>query len=74
MTAKFFNAKTGQFVRMINTPQSSIPKKFNFTKSDYYFYKVVLDYDNYEYMVYDTNTLKRVGNTDPIKWYEYINP
>lgn len=74
MTAKFFNAKTGQFTRMLNTPQSSIPKKFNFKKSDYFFYRVILDYEKYEYVVYDTSTSQRVGNTTPIKWYEYINP
>ena len=74
MSAKFFNAKTGQFTRMLNTPQSNIPQKFNFNKSKYFFYKVILDYQNYEYMIYNTNNFKREGCTTPIKWYEYINP
>ena len=74
MTAKFFNAKTGQFTRMLNTPQSSIPKNLILKKSDYFFYRVILDYEKYEYVVYDTSTSQRVGNTTPIKWYEYINP
>jgi len=74
MSAKFFNAKNGQFTRFLNSPQSSIPKKHNFNKSKYYFYRVNIDYENYEYSVYDINTGNRRGNITPIKWYEYINP
>jgi hypothetical protein len=84
MTAKFFNAKKGQFIRMMNQPQSliSTANRFNFDKSTYFYYKVILDYTNYEYSVYSetqqnnqTITLQRIGNTlNPIKWYEYVNP
>jgi len=84
MTAKFFNGKTGQFIRMMNEPQSIFNgnDKFNFDKSQYFYYKVVLDYNNYEYEIYkelpQTNqppSLLRVGNvSNPIKWYEYVNP
>lgn len=84
MTAKFFNAKTGQFVRFMNEPQStfSAGNKFNFNKSQYFYYKVELDFTNYEYQVYkeipqqnQAPTLLRVGDTtNVIKWYEYGNP
>lgn len=73
MSAKFFNAKTGQFVRMLNRPQSEIPNKFNFSKTDYHYYKVILNYENYTYTIYN-NSNNRVGNTNPINWFEYINP
>ena len=74
VSAKFFNAKTGEFVRMMNAPQSSLSRKFNFKKELFFYYKVVLDYDNYEYEVRDTETNLRIGTTSSIKWYEYVNP
>jgi len=75
MSAKFFNAKTGQFVRMMNKKQNSLTKRFTFDKSKYFYYKVMLDYDNYEYEIRNTETDQRVG-TDiyEINWYEYVNP
>jgi hypothetical protein len=84
MTAKFFNGKTGQFIRFMNEPQSIFNgnDKFNFDKSQYFYYKVILDYSNYEYGVYKEQpqlnqppSLVRVGDSaNPIKWYEYVNP
>jgi hypothetical protein len=84
MTAKFFNAKTGQFVRFMNEPQStfSANNKFNFNKSQYFYYKVELDFANFEYQVYkeipqqnQAPVLQRVGDSvNVIKWYEYGNP
>lgn len=84
MTAKFFNGKTGQFIRMMNEPQSifSGNDKFNFNKNEYFYYKLVLDYNNFEYSIFKEQpqanlppTLIRVGSsTNPIKWYEYVNP
>ena len=76
MSAKFFNAKTGQFVRMINRPQSSMSEKFKFNKTEYFYYKVDLDVDNYQYQVFEGYDLgNRVGQlTNGIKWYEYVNP
>jgi len=83
MSCKFFNAKKGTFVRMMNEPQSVFNgvNKFNFDKGQYFFYKVVIDYNTYEYKVYkeipvinQTPSLVRVGdNLTPIIWYEYIN-
>ncbi len=84
MTAKFFNGKTGQFIRFMNEPQSIFNgnDKFNFNKSQYFYYKLVLNYSNYEYEIFKElpqvnlpPTLLRVGDTtNPIKWYEYVNP
>ena len=80
MSCKFFNAKKGQFVRLINEPQSTFtgPNIFNVNKQVYFYYKYVLNYDTYEYVVYKETVsggLSRVGTgLNPIKWYEYVNP
>jgi hypothetical protein len=73
MTAKFFDARLGVFVKMTNTPQSSISSLFTFNPEDYFYYKVILDYNEKTYQVYD-NASNRVGTTSSIKWYEYVNP
>jgi hypothetical protein len=74
MTAKFFDAKLGVFVKMMNSPQSQIPSdKFVFEGSDYFYYDVNLDYVSKTYQV-KNNLGSRVGTTTPIKWYEYVNP
>jgi hypothetical protein len=72
MTAKFFDARLGIFVKMTNTPQSNIPAKFRFNPEDYFYYEVILNYPNRTYEVF--NNVNRVGTTSSIKWYEYINP
>lgn len=72
-SAKFFNAKNGQFIRMINQPQTSLPKKFNFIKNEKHYYRVELNYDNFTYKFYNVNSNVRVGVETPIRWYEYIN-
>lgn len=76
MAAKFFNGKDGTYKKMTNTPQSNItPNAFNFDSEQYYYYKLVLDYQTKTYEVLNTNTLSRVGNlASPLMWYEYINP
>lgn len=81
VSAKFFNAKTGQFVRMMNRPQSTFigQNMFNLDKPLYFYYKYVLDYNTNEYKVYTYNNnfqnAQRVGTgISPIKWYEYVNP
>jgi len=75
MTAKFYNAKTGAFTKMLNKPQSTINNnnKFIFDNINYFYYRVVLDYVNVQYTVYDLQG-NRVGTTSTIKWYEYVNP
>lgn len=85
MSCKFFNAKKGEFVRMMNVPQTTFsgPNVYDFNKSQYFYYKIIFDYSNYEYKIYretpisQTNTtLARVGEgtNNPINWYEYVNP
>lgn len=75
MSAKFFNAKTGQFHRMINSngPQSNLGNKYTFNNSRFFYYEVNLNYNTQTYEVINTFG-QRVGTTIPIKWYEYINP
>lgn len=74
MTAKFFDARLGVFVKMMNTPQAPpiITSPFTFNPEDYFYYKVILDYNTKTYQVFDKTN--RVGTTSSIKWYEYINP
>ena len=83
MTAKFFNAKAGEFVPMINESQANLSVKYNFTNpADYFYYRVDLDYEKQNYQVFNINKYQniysnlnnRAGATIPIKWYEYVNP
>lgn len=73
MSVKFFDARLGVFVRMMNEPQSSLPNKFIFDTNRYFFNKVVINYQTKKYEMFNyLNT--RIGDGTPIKWYEYINP
>jgi hypothetical protein len=84
MTAKFYDAKHGYFTKMMNMPQSSISGgTYNtFDSSQYFYYRVKLDYEKHEYQVFNMNPNQhiydnfnqRAGATVPIKWYEYVNP
>jgi hypothetical protein len=75
MTAKFYDAKKGIFVKMMNNPQSVIPgDKYSFDATKYFYYRVVFDYINQSYQINDIVSGNRVGTTTPIKWYEYVNP
>jgi hypothetical protein len=85
MTAKFYDAKKGFFVKMMNMPQSSIQgDKFTFDNTKYFYYRVKLDYEKHNYEVFNMNPAQngysqnnlnqRAGVTIPIKWYEYVNP
>jgi len=70
MSAKFFDAKRGVFIRMINQELVGL----NFNPDDYFYYKVKLDYNSKTYEVMSLNTLNRVGTTEnnPIQWFEYL--
>lgn len=75
MTAKFFDAETGVFIKMMTVPQTSLSSQTNFKPEDYFYYKVELNYDNRTYKVLNKNTGVRVGtDINPIRWYEYVNP
>jgi len=85
MSAKFYNAKTGQFTKMMtgrgntpldltNGPQALIPdNKYAFDSTQYFYYTVKLDYPTQTYQVLNTYG-QRLGTNLPIKWYEYVNP
>ena len=83
MTAKFYDAKNGYFTKMMNMPQSSLPgNKYIFDGSQYFYYRVKLDYEKHDYQVFNMNPNQsiyindgqRAGTLQPIKWYEYVNP
>ena len=75
MTAKFFDARTGVFIKMMIESQTSLSSQTNFNPIEYFYYKVELDYNTRTYRVVNKNTGVRVGtNINPIRWYEYINP
>jgi len=73
MTAKFFNARLGGFMRFMNRPQSTLTgNKYLFNESDFFYYRVELNYNNKTYQVFNKNA--RIGmEKTPIKWYEYVN-
>ena len=83
MSAKFYNAKTGQFVKMMvgsnsdndntNGPQSKLGDKFSFDSTKFFYYKVDLNYGNMTYSVSNQNG-QILGQSVPIKWFEYVNP
>lgn len=73
MTVKFFDANNGVFVKMMTRPQSTLPSKFQFN-NDLFYVKVKLDYVTKTYKLFDMITNKRIGDGQPIKWYEYVNP
>lgn len=79
MSAKFFDGETGEFVRMINTPQNaSSPTTFN--PEEFFYYKVSFEDDPITngpkfYIVQQHPSGLRVGQDgSPINWYEFINP
>lgn len=83
MTAKFYDAKKGYFVKMMNMSQAEIAgDKFSFDSSQYFYYRLELDYVKHNYQVFNLNpnqhiydlTGQRAGSSVPIKWYEYVNP
>jgi len=73
MSAKFFDAKEGVFVRLMNTEQSTLPNRTLFDASKYFYYRVFLDYTDYTYQIFDIND-NRIGTGSEINWYEYIDP
>lgn len=75
MSAKFYNAELGGFVRMINQPQSSIPNsQYNLNTLNYFYYFLNLDYVKQTYIITTMNGARVGEPNNPIKWYEYVNP
>jgi hypothetical protein len=83
MSAKFYDAKRGVFIRMMtgtnspsdlsNGPQANMNSKFSFDNTKYFYYQVDVNYDTQTYTVTNQNG-QRLGTTIPIKWFEYVNP
>lgn len=75
MSAKFYNAKTGYFTRMMNKPQSFFPNSpYTFDTTTYFYYTMKLDYPSQTYQILDS-TGNRIGDDiNPIKWYQFVNP
>ena len=80
MSAKFFDAKIGSFISMVNRCQSEVSgDKYAIDSLTYYYYRVNMDYDSHTYQIFDINPDNptynlRVGTTIPVKWFEYVNP
>lgn len=76
MSAKFFDAKSGIFIKMMNTQQNQIGSNnyFNFKPENYFYYTVKLSYSDFTYKVYNINNQLVGYDGTPIKWYEYVNP
>jgi hypothetical protein len=75
MTAKFFDGSTGQFVKMMNRPQNTVSNQTDFPPDEYFYYRVKLDYPNQKYEMFEFPVSVLAGTTtNPIKWYEYVNP
>lgn len=78
MSAKFFDASRGVFLKMMNVPQSTFTaggSEYSFDGQKYFYYKVLLDYSATTYQIVDTINGVRFGTiSNPIKWYEYVNP
>ena len=72
ISCKFFDAKNGEFKRMININQKTLPNEFNVNKSEHFYYECNLDYDTLTYNITKNNTRYGLDN-NPIKFYEYIN-
>jgi len=86
MSCKFFNAKTGTVMRMLNQEPTPIQGSYNF--EDFFYYQVVLNIESgntlpkYNYTVHPYNSvagmtgiqLAALGETanGPIKFYEYV--
>ena len=45
----------------------------DFNPAEYFYYVLKLDYNDQTYIVEDING-NRVGDINPINWYEYVNP
>jgi hypothetical protein len=72
MSAKFFNAGGGYWVKMMTQPQVSLSNKFQFN-NDLFYNKIKLNYDDKTYQLFDM-VGNRIGTGNPITWYEYVNP
>jgi len=74
MSVKFFNAKVGEFIRFLTSPQSIISTKFNFKKENYFYHKIQMDFQSLKYSIFNDQDQLIGSENNPINWYEYVNP
>lgn len=75
MTAKFFDGSTGQFTKMMNRPQNLVSNPTDFPPDEYFYYRVKLDYLSQQFQMFEFPVSVLSGTlSNPIKWYEYVNP
>ena len=74
VSCKFYDAKTGSFIRMMNDRQSSFSDPYDFDYTKYFYYKFILNYETYTYQVYDGNNILAGIASNPINWFQYVNP
>jgi hypothetical protein len=75
MSAKFYDARTGFFLRMMNKPQSFFPNsQFTFDTTRYFYYIMKIDYPTQTYRIFDSNNVRFGQPNNPVVWYEFINP
>ena len=70
MTAKFFNAATGQFIKFIDSAQTDFANPYRIPNIHFY-HTVNLNYDDKTYEIVSNQT--DVATND-VLWFEYINP
>jgi hypothetical protein len=70
MSAKFFDASRGQYVKFIVNDQISYSNPYRIPNQDFY-YRVGIDYINRNYSVFLTSN---DGFIETLNWYEYQNP
>ncbi len=75
MSAKFYDARTGFFLRMMNKPQSFFPNsQYTFDTTRYFYYIMKIDYPTQTYRIFDSNNVRFGQPNNPVVWYEFINP
>jgi hypothetical protein len=70
MTAKFFNAATGQYVKFTDSAQTDFGNVYRVPNRHFY-YTVNFDYDDKTYEIVSNQT--DVATND-VFWFEYVNP
>ena len=70
MSAKFFDAGEGNYVKFSKVDQNNFGKPFNLS-NEFFYYEVRFDYTNYEYQLNELNSDEVIYEPT---WYEYVNP
>jgi len=75
MSAKFFNASNGKYIKFIINDQSSYSNSYRIPNNDFY-HRLVFNYGTKTYRLYGgqspNNSPLNLINT--VRWFEYMNP